>query len=229
MAYRVISIGAYPRHPLRLSDAARPERPGHATTTLVLAGEAAIVVDPGLPGEILLPRLVERAGLTPADVTHVFLTSFQPETTRGLPAFESAAWLVSERERESAGLPLAMTLKRAAEEGADGDVIEMLERQVGLLARCEAAEDRVAPRVDLFPLPGVTPGMCGLLLADPNTTTLIAGDAVPTVEHLEQGKVPDTAQDLDAARESLLEAVEVADAIVCGRDNLVMNPSKRPF
>lgn len=229
MAYRVISIGAFSRHPLRLSDSARPERPGHATTTLVVEGDAAVLVDPGLPPPILLPRLVERAGLEAADITHVFLTSFTAETTRGLAAFEGAQWLIAEAEREAAGMPLALTLKKAAEEGADRDVIEELERQVGLLMRCEAAADSIAPRVDLFPLPGVTPGLCGLLLAEQRQTVLIAGDSVPTVEHLEQGKVPDTAHDLDKAKESLVEAIELADLIVCGRDNLVVNPTKRPF
>ncbi|MGP1273181.1 MAG: MBL fold metallo-hydrolase [Phycisphaerales bacterium] len=229
MSYRIVSIGAFSRHPLRLSDSARAARPGHATTTLVLAGDAAILVDPGLPGQILVPRLVERAGLEARDITHVFLTSFQVETTRGLTAFDDARWLVSETERESAGMPLALMLKRAAEEGDDPELIAELERQVSLLARCQAAEDSIAPRVDLFPLPGVTPGLCGLLLAEQARTVVIAGDAVPTVEHLEQGKVIDGAHDLDKARESLMEAIEVADAIVCGRDNLVLNPTKRPF
>ena len=55
---------------------------------------------------------------------------------------------------------------------------------------------------------------------------LIAGDAVPTVEHLAAGQVLSPAFDLEAARESFAEAVEIADWIVCGRDNLVPNQTR---
>ena len=71
-------------------DATRPKRASHATTTLVLDGDAAILIDPGLPGQILEPRLLERTGLAPADITHVFLTSFKADTCRGLSLVEDA-------------------------------------------------------------------------------------------------------------------------------------------
>jgi hypothetical protein len=41
--------------------------------------------------------------------------------------------------------------------------------------------------------------------------------------------VPDDAVDLEKAQESFTDAVEVADMLVLGRDNLVVNPTKRPF
>jgi glyoxylase-like metal-dependent hydrolase (beta-lactamase superfamily II) len=83
--------------------------------------------------------------------------------------------------------------------------------------------------VTLFPLPGVTPGTCGLLLEDARFTVVLTGDAIPTIEHLERGQVPDDAVDLEKAQESFTDAVEVADMLVLGRDNLVVNPTKRPF
>ena len=230
MQDRIISIGSLARHPLWPMDAMRDPRPPHATTTLILDGDAAILVDPGLPGQIIASRLLERSGLSPADITHVFLTSFKADTCRGLPTFEEATWLVSESEREAVGTPLAMTLKKALdEEGQGSDVVSELELQVAMLARCEAAPDKLTNMVSLFPLPGVTPGPCGLLLAYPTRTTLITGDAVATTEHLDQGTVLDDAHDLDKARESFAEAIEVADVIIPGRDNLLINPTRRPF
>ena len=80
--------------------------------------------------------------------------------------------------------------------------------------------------VDLFPLPGVTPGMCGLLVAEPNRTTVICGDAIPTLEHYEQGKVLKHAADATAAMESFKEAIEIADVLVLGRDNIVFNQGR---
>ena len=83
--------------------------------------------------------------------------------------------------------------------------------------------------VTLFPMPGVTPGSCGLLIEEARHTTLICGDAIPTLAHLEQGKVLPTALSVDRARQSFEEAVEIADLLIPGRDNLVVSPMKRAF
>ncbi|RMH24934.1 MAG: hypothetical protein D6692_11975 [Planctomycetota bacterium] len=106
-------------------------------------------------------------------------------------------------------------------------MLDIIRRDVALLARTKAASDSIAPGVDLFPLPGVTQGLCGLLLAEPTRTTLICGDAIPTQDHLEQGKVLPTCWDLEKAQESFQEAVEIADLLILGRDNAVMNMTRR--
>lgn len=226
MDVRVISIGVLSAHPLRGEKS--PMRTGHATTSLVRAGDRVILVDPGLPAEFLEARLGERAGIKPAEVTDVFLTRFHPECRRGITLFDKARWLVGEAEREAVGVPLAGAARRALDEN-DLETAELLGRDIAILQRCEAAPDLLAPGVSLFPMPGVSPGLCGLLLSEPKHTTLIAGDAVVTQEHLEQGKVLAESTDLDQARESFTEAIEVADLIIAGRDNLLVNPTKRPF
>lgn len=226
MDFRIISIGALDSHPLWNERAA--VRTGHATTTLVRAGDAAILIDPGLPGQIIEARLAERANLKPADITHVFLTSFRPDVRRGLELFDKAAWLISEAEREQVGVALVQSLQHAAD-GDDQALTRALERDIALLQRCTAAPDQIAQGVSPFPLPGVTPGMCGILLAHPRFTVLVCGDAVPTIEHLEQGQVARWAVDVKAAHESFAEAVEIADLLILGRDNIAVNPVKRPF
>lgn len=226
MELRVISIGTLPANPFW--EEKGPARTGHATCTLVRTGKRVILVDPGLPGPAITARLAERAGLRASDVTHVFLTSFKPDTMRGVQAFEKATWWVSHDEREGLGVPLVGTLQKAVAEG-DDELGRALAQDVAVLKRCEPAPDRLGEGVDLFPLPGVTPGCCGLLCTTPRAGTLICGDAVPTVEHLERGQVLQTAVDVARARESFGEAVEIADYLVLGRDNLVANPVKRPF
>jgi glyoxylase-like metal-dependent hydrolase (beta-lactamase superfamily II) len=226
MDFRVISIGALAAHPLW--DERSPIRTGHATTTLIRSGKRIIIVDPGLPAQIIGARLKERAGIGPESVTHVFLTSFKPETTRGVLAFEKATWWISQPEREGVGVPLVGELQAAAAAG-DDELKSALELDVAVLRRCEPVPDRVAEGVDLFPLHGVTPGLTGLLLPGRASTTLICGDAVPTIEHLERGMVLPSATDVGRARESLAEAVEIADYLVLGRDNMVPNPVRRPF
>ena len=105
----------------------------------------------------------------------------------------------------------------------------MIKRDIALLKRFHNAPDRLAEHVDLFPLPGFTPGTCGLIISHANSTTLIAGDAVATVEHLEQRRVLKRAFDVLQAKESLAEVMEIADIIVPGHDNVLLNPSRRPM
>ena len=123
---------------------------------------------------------------------------------------------------------MAESLKLALETGKD-ELAEQLRADVTVLQRCSVAPDELAPKVSLFPLPGVTPGLAGVLVSEPQHTTLVCGDAVPTREHLDQGKVLPSAANLEQAGESFSDAVEIADLLVLGRDNLVINPTKRPF
>ncbi|MBX3362043.1 MAG: MBL fold metallo-hydrolase [Phycisphaeraceae bacterium] len=226
MDVRIISIGALGAHPLW--NEREPVRTGHATTTLIRTQGHTILVDPGLPEQALIARLRERSGLKPSDITHVFLTSFHPECRRALPAFTSAKWWIGEIERETVGVPLAKAL--AEMHGReDPERIEDLRLEVAMLRRCEVAPDRLAPGVDLYPMPGVSPGLCGLLLSSASTTTILCGDSIPTIEHLEQGKILPWAENLDQAGETFREAVETANTLILGRDNIVTNPTKRPF
>lgn len=229
---RVISIGCLASHPLRGEPAGA--RTGHGTTVLLRGGGRVVLVDPSLPAPVLAARLDERAGLRPDAITHVFLTSFNPELRRGLPAFERAAWWISGPEREHVGVAMAERLRELVERGdRDAPLRETLELDIALLKRCRPAPDTLlsdrGERADLFPLPGVTPGLCGVLIAGQRFTTLLCGDAIPTVEHLEEGKVLPNAADIEQARRSFAEAVEIADLLIPGRDNLVPNPTRRPF
>lgn len=228
MEYRVISIGTLPSNSLWGEKG--QVRTGHSTTTLIVSGKKKILIDPGLPEQILGARLTERANITPSQITDVFLTSFRSDCRRGIGAFEHAEWWISEAEREGVGVPLAQSLKALNPDDEEDQVMkDVLLRDVAVLQRCKAAPDQLAERVTIFPLAGVTPGLCGVLLEDPRFTVLVTGDAIPTVEHLERGQVLVNAIDSAKARESFQDAIEVADLLILGRDNIVVNPTKRPF
>ena len=219
--YRVISIGTLAAHPLWNE---RGEvRTGHATATLVTAGEANILVDPSLPAPAMAARLHERSALRPESITHVFITSLDLLHRRALPIFDNAQWLAHEPEIDAAIAATQQQLDEATD-ARDGEAAAIIRSHLQSLRRIEPAPDSLASGVDLFPLPGVTPGSCGLLLAQPRLTVLICGDAIATIEHLEQGKVLPTCVNLDQARQSFREAIEIADLLILGRDNLVMNP-----
>ncbi len=232
MNYRIISIGALSRHDLWQETAAT--RTPHATTVLIRSEKRVILVDPGLPPQVIAARLHERSGLKPEQVTDVFLTCFRPAHRQGLAAFTEAKWWISEAEREIVGNLLVSRLKEVEDEQAqapagadDGDIANALKQDIAILQRCQPAADQLAKQVDLFPLPGFTPGTCGLLLLEAATTTLVAGDAVASMEHLEQGQVLRGCYNLEQARESLTEAIEIADTIIPGHDNVIFNPTRR--
>jgi glyoxylase-like metal-dependent hydrolase (beta-lactamase superfamily II) len=222
--YRIISIGTLAAHPLW--DERADVRTGHTTTTLIVSGGARILVDPGLPPQAILARLGERSNVKPGEITHVFLTSFQPDHRRGLPAFPEADWLLHEPERTAADAAIRANLDEA-ESGGDAELAHAYRHELDLLQRTAAAPDSIARGVDLFPLPGVTPGTCGLLLSLPASTVLVCGDAIATSEHLEQARVLPACADIEQAQESLREAVQIADIIIPGRDNILFNPLRR--
>ncbi len=226
MEYRVISIGTLAAHPL-WGEERGAVRTGHATTTLVSTDSAQILVDPSLPTAAMLARLGERSPVRADQITDVFLTTAGLDHRRAMAAFPDARWLVGETELDQARSDLARRLDEARS-GGDEELTEFMADDLELLDRCKPAPDRLYDGVDLFPLPGVTPGCCGLLLSLPRATVLICGDAVATQEHLVQGKVLPTCHDVELAQESFAEAIEIADLLILGRDNISLNPLRQP-
>jgi glyoxylase-like metal-dependent hydrolase (beta-lactamase superfamily II) len=219
MDWRIVSIGTLPSNPL-WNETGAP-RTGHATTTVIKSGDSLMLVDPSLPGQILNARLQERWGIDLSTFTHVFLTSFDPDRRRTLRDLEHATWFMHEPEIQSAVLAISDELQRC--EG-DNELTSILEKHRELLARFEVPDDNVLPGIDLFPLPGFTPGSCGLLLPTQKRTILICGDTVATSEHLAKAIVLPNCANIEMAQESFKECIEIADVIVPGRDNVVLNP-----
>lgn len=219
----IISIGTLSRN--RLWSEPDTRRTPHATSTLLrtrgIAGPRHILVDPGLPGPVQSARLGERSGLRPGQIDTVFLTNFRPAHRAGLSAFPNATVLIHEAERQAVSEHLRALLERVED---DAEAARVIREELELLGRTRAATDQLAPQIDLFPLHGYTPGTCGLLVSNVASTTLIAGDAVPTRDHFLAGQVLPDAMDLAAAQEAMSEAYEIADLIVPGHDNLFLNP-----
>jgi glyoxylase-like metal-dependent hydrolase (beta-lactamase superfamily II) len=205
----IISIGTLARNLLWNESSAR--RTGHATTVLITAGKRSIVVNPGLPAPALQARFNERLGGKVDSVTDVFLTHIGNDTLSGIELFEHAKWWCSETERDELD-------RRIDRERADATMLRELHK------RLQPVPDKLAPGVDLFPLPGFTAGTCGLLVSAPLTTTLIAGPAVATLDHFLAGQVLPEVQELDKAKASLAEVYEIADIVVPGYDNYFTNP-----
>jgi glyoxylase-like metal-dependent hydrolase (beta-lactamase superfamily II) len=215
----IISIGTLSRNLLWGESAA--VRTAHATTTLIRTGKRAILVDPGLPPQAIGARLYERTGMLPDKIDTIFLTNARPAHRAGLSAFGKAKVLIHELEQQAAKQQLLALIDGAPEEDLDR---ASMEKELSLIESFNIAEDQLAKNLDLFPLFGYSPGTCGLLVSTPLTSTLIAGDAVPTVDHFLAGQVLPDSYDIKAAQESMAEVYEIADLIVPGHDNLFVNP-----
>lgn len=215
----IISIGTLSRN--RLWDEAEVVRTPHATTTLVRADGRTILVDPGLPPAALAARLNERTGLKPDAIDTVFLTNGRPSHRAGLSLFPGATVLIHEVERDSEIARLRGLIADAPDEDLDR---AHLQRDLAVIEQARPADDKLVEGVDLFPLFGYTPGTCGLLVSTALTSTLIAGDAVPTLDHFLAGQVLPDSFDIKAAQESMAEVYEIADLIIPGHDNLFVNP-----
>lgn len=217
--FDIISIGTLSRN--RLWGESQAVRSPHATTTLIRSGKRTILVDPALPAPALAARLFERTGLQPEQVDTVFLTNFRPAHRAGISLFEDAKVFIHEVEQQAMRQHLERMMNEAPEEDVDR---KYLRQELELLEQIKPGDDAIAPLVDLFPLPGYTPGTCGLLLKMPTTTVLLAGDAVPTQDHFLAGQVLPDSYDIKAAQEAMGEVYEIADVIIPGHDNVFANP-----
>jgi len=215
--YSVISIGTLSRN--RLWDESAVVRTGHATTTLVVDGERKILVDPSLPGKILEARFNERTGGSLDDVTDVFCTTLRPVHRRGLDALGRAKWWCGETEMETYAHHLQDLLESA--ERLDAEQAAAIEADIEIVRRFKPAPEKITPQVHLYPLPGASIGSAGLLLIEPTSTVVIAGDAAITAEHFLRGQVWQGCVDTEGALESLQDIIEIADVIIPGHDNII--------
>lgn len=213
----IISIGTLARN--RLWKESAPKRTPHATTTLLRVGKRTVLVDPALPPQVLRQRLDERVGLAPEKIDAVFLTTLLPHHRGGIELFPNAEWLADEREL----VAVAGHLKTLLERG-DEDMATVLRKELEFLGRMKPAQDQLAPQVDLFPLPGITAGTCGLLVQERSRTTLLTGPAVASRDHFLAGQILPEPSSLAAAQESLTEVFEIADVVIPGYDNAFVSP-----
>jgi glyoxylase-like metal-dependent hydrolase (beta-lactamase superfamily II) len=220
----IISIGTLSRN--RLWNESENVRTPHATTSLVRAGKSIILVDPGLPGAALAARLYERTGLQPSAIDMVFLTTLQPDHWAGIALFDQATIHAHEREIEFFEQTLQTYRENNAAEARSDAVIAAGESLLSLL---KPAPDDLVAGVGIFPLFGHTPGACGLILASPTSTTVIAGDAVASIDHFLAGQVLPDARNVTEAQEAFAEVYEIADLIVPGHDNVFANPRSQGY
>ncbi len=219
--FTVVSIGALSANPFWSEG--QGIRTPHATTTLIRDSERLILVDPSLPAVVLEARLFERTGLKPDSITDVFCTTLRPTHRRGIEAFGNTRWTCDEAELLAYRQHLEM-MKESADR-LDSEVESAMTADLKILERFAPSPEKFTAAVHLYPLRGASVGSAGLLLSGPIRTTIVAGDAAMTADHVLAGRIWSGASDTEAAMESLTDLIEIADVIVCGHDNYMLSPT----
>ncbi len=220
MEFHIISIGTTRRNLLWGESTAM--RTQHTTTTLLRVGDKSILIDPSLPADLLEARLFERTGQRFDSITDVFCTTLRPDSRRALLGGDAsplahANWWAAAAEIEWYSSHLAGMMESAKRIDT---ISAELQADRAALKRMRPASETLAPGVSLYPLPGVTPGCCGLLLAMPSATVLLTGPAAVSRQHLIDGMIAPDCIEKDAAMESLSEVLDIADIIIPGYDNV---------
>jgi len=218
LSYRIVTIGTLSRN--RCWNESAAKRSAYSTTTLIRHGSTNILVDPGVPEQLIQHQLNERAGMTPADIDLVFLTTFRPVHRRSLAIFEKATWIMYEPEIQAVRRHLDEIDHHSGRESDEKDLKQVLLDELALLEKIKPADEKVTPAVHLYPTPGITPGSAGLLLALPSRTAILAGDAVVTQDYYEAGRIFEQILDLEQAQQTFADIMEIADEIIPGHDNL---------
>ncbi len=184
--------------------------PSTCTSTMIRGRQAdgreyVLVVDPTLrrSPEDFYFDINRRTGLSPEEVTHCFVTHEHFDHQAGLNYFPRAVWLAAE--------PVANKL-------LDSPYVDG--------GRVRVAAGEFLPGVAVLPLPGHTPGLTGVAFEEGGLKWVAAGDGVMTRDHF-TFETSAFEQDSAMAAQTIRELKNLADIIIPGHDNLIVNTCRQ--
>lgn len=152
-------------------------------------------------------------GVQPADVRSVVMKHLHFDHAGGNALFPGAEFIVQAAEHDAASANDAEAWGYLKREWDTGRPMRRITGEIDLFG--DAA-------IRLIPLPGHTPGLTGVLLDLPGDgRILIAGDAAPLRQVLDEDLMPRNMRDPGAARASYarIRAIEAEGAmVICGHD-----------
>ena len=190
----VLTLGCITRNRFWGEEDTQVYRHAHCTSTLIKAGENILLVDPALPemDEILYAR----CGVHCADITHVFVTHHHSDHLIGIEAFGNAQWFIP-----------------------PGELSALSAQRPDLHGRFTPATGQLLDGIDIIPLPGHTPGLCGLKFSAAQGTIIVAGDAVMRKDFFEHRVGYYNSMDFGQASKTIKYIAQMADIVVPGHDN----------
>jgi glyoxylase-like metal-dependent hydrolase (beta-lactamase superfamily II) len=199
--FTIVNIGTLSIN--KFWDETERQREPSATCTLLEAGGRRLLVDPSPAPELLEPMLFARLGIRPGDIDLVFLTHFHGDHLFGIEMFDGKPWLMAE-----AGL----------DEWRPGGAAE-----TSLKERFLPAQDQLPDGVSLVPGPGHTFGLHCLGADTEWGRLIVAGDAVMTRDFFDAEDGFHNSVDFDQVGKTIRMIKTVADVVVPGHGNLILN------
>jgi glyoxylase-like metal-dependent hydrolase (beta-lactamase superfamily II) len=183
---------------------------GWCSVVLVRGAGQNLIFDTGSYGDRRqLIDALNRLDIAPTDIQSVYLSHFHYDHVLNADIFPNARLLVSMREWE-------YVQSGAFREAGDSFVpTSLIPWAAGRVELFEAGQN-LLPGLVALPLPGHTPGLCGLLLE--REKTLLAGDGVKNGWEFTRRKPPPCFFSTRAALESYKRAAAAAKLIVPGHD-----------
>ena len=192
ISYTQLNIGCLSRNKFWGEPVDRARRNAVCSSTLLeLPDGSFLLVDPGLPYDIMKETLYNRRGVSPDKLSAIFLTHFHGDHMVDLAKYDHCRIFASAEEIES----------NAASRPRDAEPLGV---------RFEG--------ISVVSLPGHTMGTSGLAFISGGLKILVAGDAVMTKDFFMAGEGYFNTVDAVLANESIRYAGEHFDVIVPGHD-----------
>ena len=196
----IVTVGNLSRNRYWGESEARPLRTTVCTCTLVQGDGFRLLVDPSLPSaEQMAAELDRRTGLKVRNVDAVFITHEHGDHWFGLAHFEQAKWL------------------------AAPDVAAALNKTGKLAKTVEAVTGQLFDAIEVIPTPGHTLSHHSLRFDCDGLSVVIAGDAVMTQDFWRDRRGYFNCADFDLSAKSMNRLCSLADVIVPGHDNFLLN------
>lgn len=208
--WKLLTIGNLSRNKYWGESDSEAYHPVLATTTVIRDNGTVILVDPSQPFEIMKKKLAKYCCLAPEDVDVVFATHYHGDHRVDADKYVNAVCYMSQDSlHDFENFRIKAAGDKAMEAPASGN------RELFL-----PAPSRLSDRVVLYPLPGHTPGLTGLMFESEKKRVLVAGDTIMGEEYFENRDGYWFNENLEITVQSILKAAEDADVIIPGHGDV---------
>ena len=196
----IITIGNLSRNLYWGEEDDEARRSAICTCTLLTGDGFRLLVDPSLSDPAsMVTELDRRTGMTPDQITHVFITHEHGDHHVGMIHFPEARWL--------AAAPVVDKLNGLTEYGG----------------KVKPAEGRIPDSVRMLPTPGHTMTHHSLEFECEGATTIVTGDAVMTRDFWRDRRGYFNSVDFDLVKATMEWLATRADVLIPGHGNWFPN------
>ena len=197
--WTVLNIGQFSRNRYWGESDDQSYRGAICTSTVLSHDGKHIIVDPGFESDQMAELLDARTGLTPKDISAIYITHSHADHFMGLERFIGATFYTAPEDYEH--------------------VKKQFADKPELARKIYPAPENMLPGLKLLPLPGHTLGLCGLLFEAAEGRVAITGDAVMTRDFYRDARGYYNSADFEMSAKSIQKLYEVADIVIPGHDN----------